>query len=319
MTIRQIVFLIFTISILISCRRGYKIEGDKVYYETWNEGSGQNKRIIEQADAKTFQELNLKNDADFDFGKDKNHLFINGELINNIDPKTFKYIGNYIFRDKDSAYFFGSYNNLNECVIKGVNPDRIKLIKYPWAKANNLLINGQDTIYLDDINDFKPIDEDWGKTKKYVINGSQILYDADVSTFKITSSFQGKDKNFNYEFGAINEDDFKKVSFKTFDFDNKDFCKNEPIVFIDICDSLVSFTEDKNKTIKVVEILKQKGFTIDNTKYLDWGGESKIIRTTMISNKCNCIVEKLYRYDYGKPSETKNIFKVTERIYCKPK
>lgn len=319
MTIKQIIFLIFTISILTSCRRGYKVEGDKVYYETWNEGSGQNKRIIEQADAKTFQELILKNDSDFDFGKDKNHLFINGELINNIDPKTFKYIGNYIFRDKDSAYFFGSYNNLNECVIKGVNPNTIKLIEYPWAKANNLLINGQDTIYLDDINDFKPIDENWGKTKKYVINGSQILYDADVSTFKITSTFQGKDKNFNYEFGAINEDDFKKVSFKTFNFDNKDFCKNEPIVFDDICDSLVSFTEDKIKMIKVVEILKQKGFTLDNTKYLDWGGESKIVRTTLISNKCNCIVEKLYHYDYGKPSETKNIFKVTERIYCKPK
>lgn len=319
MTKRQVIFLFLTISILTSCRRGYKVEGDIVYYETWNEGSGHNKRIIEKADAKTFQELILKNDADFDFGKDKNHLFINGELINNIDPKTFKYIGNYIFRDKDSAYFFGSYNNLNECVIKGVNPNTIKLIEYPWAKANNLLINRQETIYLDDINDFKPIDEDWGKTKKYVINGNQILYDADVSSFKISSSFQGKDKNFNYEFGTINEDDFKKVSFKTFDFNNTDFCNNVPIVFFDICDSLVSFTEDKNKTIKVVEILKQKGFTIDNTKYLNWGGESKIIRNTMTSNKCNCIVEKLYHYDYGKPSETKNIFKVTERINCKPK
>lgn len=317
MKIRQVIFLIFTISILTSCRRGYKVEGDKVYYETWNEGSGQNKKIIEQADAKTFQELILKNDGDFDFGKDKNHLFINGELINNIDPKTFNYIGNYIFRDKDYAYFFGS--KLNESIIKGVNPNRIKLIKYPWARADNFLIHGQDIIYLDDINDFIPIDEDWGKTKKYVINANQILYDADVSTFKVTSSFQGKDKNFNYEFGAISEDDFKKVSFKTFNFDNKEFCNNEPIVFVDICDSLVSFKEDKNKTIKLVEMLKQKGFTIEDKKYLDWGGESKIIRTTMINNKCNCIVEKLYSYDYGKPSETKNIYKITERIHCKPK
>ena len=319
MTIKNLIFILLTLSILTSCRRGYKVEGDKVYYESWNEGSGQNKRIIEKADAKTFQELKLESDADFEFGKDKNHLFINGELINNIDPETFQYIGNYIFRDKDSAYFFGSYNNLNECVIKGVNPNYIKLIEYPWAKANNLLINGQDTVYLDDINEFKPIDEDWGKTNKYLINGSQILYDADVSSFKVISSFQGKDKNFNFEFGAIIEDDFKKLSFNTFDFNNNDFSKNDPIVFVDICDSLVSFMEDKNKTIKVVEILKQKGFSIDNTKYLDWGGESKIIRTTMKSNKCNCIVEKLYRYDYGKPYETKNIFKITERIHCKPK
>lgn len=319
MTIKQVIFLVLTISILTSCRHGYKVEGDKVYYEYWNEGSGQNKRLIEQADAKTFQELVLKSDADFEFGKDKNHLFINGELINNIDPKTFKYIGNYIFRDKDSAYFFGSYNSLNECVIKGVNPNTIELIEYPWAKANNLLINGQDTININDINDFKPIDEDWGKTKKHIINRNQILYDADVSTFKITSTFQGKDKNFNYEFGAINEDDFKKVNYKTFDFDNKDFIKTEPIVFVDVYDSLVSYIEDKSKVIKVVERMKQKDFTINNTMFLDWGGESKIIRTSMTNSKCNCIVEKLYRYDYGKPSETKNIYKVTERIHCKPK
>ena len=52
---------------------------------------------------------------------------------------------------------------------------------------------------------------------------------------------------------------------------------------------------------------------------LDWGGESKIIRTTMTNYNCSCIVEKLYRYDYGIPSENKNIFKVTERIYLEPK
>jgi hypothetical protein len=31
--------------------------------------------------------------------KTKNHLFIDGKLINNIDPNTFKFIGNYIFSD----------------------------------------------------------------------------------------------------------------------------------------------------------------------------------------------------------------------------
>lgn len=281
MTIRQVIILVLTISILTSCRHGYKIEGDKVYYESWNEGSGQNKRIIEQADAKTFKELTFDCDCYFEFGKDKNHLFIDGELIKNIDPNTFEFIGNYIFRDKDSAYFFGFYNNLNDCVIKNVNPDKIKLIKYPWSKADNFLIYGRDAVTIDDIDEFVPIDDDWGKTKKYIINNNQILYGADVETFKITSSFQGKDKNFNYEFGIINEDDFKKISFKTFDFSNEDFCQTEPIVFVDVCDSLVSYIEDKNKPIEIVEKLKQMGFTLNNTMYEDWGGESKIIRVPM--------------------------------------
>ena len=90
-------------------------------------------------------------------------------------------------------------------------------------------------------------------------------------------------------------------------------------MFFDVYDSLVSYIEDKNKPIKIVGKLEQIGFTLNDTMYLDWNGESKIIRASMASKKCNCIVEKLYRYDYGKPSETKNIFKVTERIYCEAK
>ena len=101
-----------------------------------------------------------------------------------------------------------------------------------------------------------------GKDKKYVINEGKILYGADVETFIITSSFQGKDKDYNYEFGLIAEDDFKQVSFKTFDFDKKDFCECEPVVFVDIYDGLVSYIEDKNKRIEIVEKLKLKGFTI---------------------------------------------------------
>ena len=297
----KIFITILTISFLTSCRQGYKVENDKVYYEYWNEGSGQGKRLIENADATTFQTVEFDCDCSFDFGKDKNHLFIDGEPINDIDPKTFKFIGNYIFAEK------------------GVKPNQIQLIKYPWAKAGNFLIHGNDTVYLDDIKDFVPIDEDWGKTKKHIINNNQILYGADVETFKVTSTFQGKDKRFKYEFGIINEDDFKKVSFKNFDFTNKDFCQTEPIVFVDVYDSLVSYLEDKNNPIKIIENLKQNGFKLNDTKYLNWSGESKIIRASMTSNKCNCIVEKLYRYDYGKPSETKNIFKVTERIYCETK
>jgi DKNYY family len=137
MTVRQVIIIVLAISILTNCSRDYKVEGNKVYYESWNEGSGQNKILVKQADAETFQKLTFECDCNFEFGKDKNHLFIDGKLINNIDPNTFKFIGNYIFRDKESAYFFGFYNNLNDCVIKSVNPDKIMLIKYQWAKAEH--------------------------------------------------------------------------------------------------------------------------------------------------------------------------------------
>lgn len=302
---------------LAGCRHGYKVENDRVYYEYWHAGLGikQGKRLIEVADAKSFKPLSFDGDINFKFGKDKNYLFIDGEAIKNIDPNTFTFIGNYIFRDKDSAYFFGFYNNLNDCVIKGVNPDKIELIKYPWAKAGNILINGKDTVYLDDINEFVPIDDNWGKTKKQIINKKIILYGADVETFQARSSFQGKDKNFSYEFGFISDDDLKKTSYKTFDFDKIDFCESEPWVFVDIYDSMMSFTEDLNQRIEIVEKLKLKGYTITNLKGSN-SNESKIISVILTNNNCNCYVEKFYSFDYSQPSDTGKVFKVTERIHC---
>ncbi len=195
--------MLLMISILTSCKRGYKVENDKVYYEYWNEGSGQGKRLIETADAKTFQKLQFDCNCNFDFGRDRNHLFIDGGAIRDIDPNTFKFLGNFVFADKDSAYFFGFYNDINDCSIKGIVLNKLQLMEYPWSKAGNILIHGYDTLTLDDIADFKPIDEDWGQTKKYVINDNKILKGADPESFKVINSYTGKDKNNTYEFGEV--------------------------------------------------------------------------------------------------------------------
>ncbi len=316
MTIRYLILAILTVLSLTSCRHGYKVEEDTVYYEYWNEGSGQNKRLLEQADAKTFQILNFDCDCSFKFAKDRNHLFIDGELIKNIDPHTFKFIGNYIFRDKDSAYFFGFYNNLNDCAIKGISPDNIELIEYPWAKVDNILIHGGDTLFLDDINDFVPIDRDWGKTEQYVINESQIIYGADVKTFKVINGYSGKDKEYKYEFGFIADEELKELSYENFDFDKLNYCEFEPTEFVDIYSKLVPYDEKQSKQIKIVDKLKSNGFTILAFKQIN-SGESKIISVTLTNEKCNCYVDKHYHNDYSRPSELENLFKVTERIHCR--
>jgi hypothetical protein len=316
MTIRKIIVTVLTISILTSCRHGYKSEDGKVYYEFWNEGSGQGKQLIEHVDAKTFQKLSFDCNCSLEFGKDKNHLFIDGELIKNIDPNTFKFIGNDIFRDKDSAYFFGFYNTLNDCVIKGISPDEIHLIKYPWAKAGNFLIHGRDTVHLDDINEFIPLDKDWGKTKKYIINRNRILFGADVETFKTTSSITGKDKNYSYESGFINRNDFKKTKYRTFDFTEKNLRQGELMEFVDIYDSLEPLPETQNEKIVIAEKLKLKGFTLKNIRQGNWTVGPRIISVTLSNKKCDCFVDKLYYYDYSKPSETEKEYKVTERIHC---
>ncbi|NEM99164.1 DKNYY domain-containing protein [Pontibacter burrus] len=320
MTIGRLIILVLGISILTSCRHGYKVEDGKVYYEYWHEGLGfeQGKRLIEVADAKSFKPLSFDCDCSFEFGKDKNYLFINGEPIKNIDPNTFTFIGNYIFRDKNSAYFFGFYNNLNDCDIKGVDPDKITLIKYPWAKADNFLIHGSDTIRLDDINEFIPIDDNWGRTKKYIINKDKILYGADVETFKITSSFEGKDKNYNYEFGFIARDDFKKTKYKNFSFQKEDICNSGLLEFTDIYDNEEPIHDYQHEKSVLTENLKINGFTLNAFRHGNWSSGPRIVSYILTDNHCDCYVDKLYHYDYSKPSETEKNYRVTERIHCRP-
>jgi hypothetical protein len=203
MNTRFWLFLLFS-ACLFSCKRKYTVEGDKVYYHFWNEGSGSHKWLLDSADGKSFESVEC--DCNFVIGKDKRHVYMNGVPISGMDPHTFSFIGNYIFRDKDSAYFFGFYNNIQNCRIHNVNPDRIKLLEYPWAKADNILIHGYDTLLLNDVANFVPIDKNWGKTKKYVIYRNKILEDADPETFKvINSGYTGKDKKHIYQSGKIKE------------------------------------------------------------------------------------------------------------------
>lgn len=198
------IFLITLIAaISISCKRSYKTENGIVYYEYWNEGSGQNKVAIEKADAKTFETTEFDCDCSFAFARDKNHLYIDGKIIKSIDPDSFKFLGNYFFRDKDSVYFFGFYSDIQDCSIRGINPEKLHLLKYPWAKSENILIHGNATLSLGDIERFSIIDENWGKTDKYVIYGNEILKNADPKTFHVINSYSGKDKNHIYEFGKI--------------------------------------------------------------------------------------------------------------------
>jgi hypothetical protein len=198
-------YVALALSLMTGCSTGYKVERDGVYYEYWNEGSGQNKKKIANADARTFEELEFDCDCSFKFGRDKNHLYIDGKTMRNIDPATFNFVGNYIFRDNKPAYFFGFYNDINDYAIKDVNPNKIKLISYPWSKAGDTLIHGGDNLILDDINSFKPIDKDWGLTKQHVIYKSKILAGADPKTFKVINSYSGKDKLHDYEFGKIKD------------------------------------------------------------------------------------------------------------------
>ncbi len=199
----QLKILLVLITLMFSCEKGYKVENNKVYYINWNEGSGITKTELEKVDVLSFSPLEINCECDFRFGRDKNHLYIDGRLYNKIDPNTFHHIGNYIFADKDSAFFWGFYDELENTVIKGINPKEIKLLTYPWAKAKNTLIWGRDTLKVDDVNQFIALDDDWGKTQNQIIYRNKVLDSVDYNSFKIINSYIGEDNQYRYEFGEI--------------------------------------------------------------------------------------------------------------------
>ncbi|WP_179223132.1 DKNYY domain-containing protein [Pontibacter ummariensis] len=188
--------------ILFGCEQEYIVKDNKVFLKGWNEGSGSYERLIEEADAKTFQTIDT--DENLTLGKDNNHVYIESTLIENFDPKTLKYIGNYYFVDSDSAYFFGFYSNIDDCEIIGADPKSLKTFdKFPWAYDKNHIIYGHTIVAIDDLSDFEIISENWGRTKDKIIYKGRTLHGVDIKTFEIVDEYMAKDKYHTYEYGEI--------------------------------------------------------------------------------------------------------------------
>ncbi len=95
-------FLGLLVMIFISACNNYEKDGDKVYYNSWNEGSGSHKYQLVDVDAAKFHVLYYDS-----YAKDDKFVFYNGLLIPGADAKTFEAIGNYYAHDKFHGYYGG--------------------------------------------------------------------------------------------------------------------------------------------------------------------------------------------------------------------
>ncbi len=94
------IFLIaLGVSSFLSCSSGYRNSGDAVYYEYWNEGSGQQKTKLD-ADPKTFTIFTF--DA---YAKDAQSVFYEGRKIAGADALTFEALGDFYARDKNYGWY----------------------------------------------------------------------------------------------------------------------------------------------------------------------------------------------------------------------
>ncbi|QKG51858.1 DKNYY domain-containing protein [Hymenobacter sp. BRD67] len=130
----KIASLILTLAVcffLCSCKH-YEVKDNRVYYDSWNEGSGNNSRLIESAQASSF--IELKYSA---YGKDDRHVYYEGKIISKADPKSFEAIGEFFGKDKKSG-FYGD---------KRVGTSRGKSFK---VLKGNYSVDNHDVFYMDE-------------------------------------------------------------------------------------------------------------------------------------------------------------------------
>lgn len=106
----------FVVSFLFlsGCSTGYRKDGNAVYYEYWNEGSGSHKDKLD-ADPETFEVL--KDDS---YAKDKKRVFYNGDVIKGADAATFEALNEWYAKDKnkgcrDKWGCFNPYHGRQNC------------------------------------------------------------------------------------------------------------------------------------------------------------------------------------------------------------
>ena len=176
-----------------------------VYYE-----NSENLHKIENVDLKTFEAL------DYDFTKDKNNVYYEGEKVEGIDMNSIEVVNRMCIKDKNSVFYRGkklekiSSNNFNyfdggmsyDIILVDKNgayklmenenqKDKIKIIPLD-SKNIDLKILERIESPMNSSNYFKD------KNGVYFLNGEKFvkINGADIDTFEVTMSGKyGKDRN----------------------------------------------------------------------------------------------------------------------------
>lgn len=194
--------------------------------------------VIEEADPETFTALS---DTYLRYAKDKDHVFMWGEVMEEADPDSYEivdtygvwhyskdnnyiYYGNTIIPGADPNTFevlgFGYSSDINNIFYEFLpisEADRASFtyIKYALAKDKNHAYLQGSVIEDIDLATFEFIDKYYYKDKDHVFDNKTIIEGADPETFEILGSYYSHDKNHvykNYENYAI-ADQFDAESF----------------------------------------------------------------------------------------------------------
>jgi hypothetical protein len=226
MRILLIITIVFSF-LFVSCSTGYENDGDAVYYEHWNEGSGQHKKILD-ANPKTFKVLEFSN-----YAKDDKFVFYQGVKIIGADAKTFEAIDEFYAKDKNygwygsdtiktsngktfkviNSYFSTDGNDVFYTTepLKMIEPKNFKIVEGEnnndtWTTDGKYYYYNQYKVPSDDYDNLTIYPKSGGISKdknwvyfldhklNYNIEGKKVVDTIDVASFKVTGYIECRDK-----------------------------------------------------------------------------------------------------------------------------
>lgn len=209
--------------------RGFHVIDGHVVFLDSNAAEGKIKRLVAEADVKTFRACEQPSNAFALFAVDRQHVFM-AELyhvvvIADADPATFEVLtpmGRYA-RDANRVYYCG-------VAIEGADPASFKVVQSPFGRDDRRAYVGTIPIPVRDIATWAPLERGtaqrpwqqihdkkfprphkelsgsgWSKDSVQVYWGESPIDMADAATFETRGRFYAKDRRHVYHGGAIVE------------------------------------------------------------------------------------------------------------------
>ena len=136
-------------------------------------------------------------DADFQtftggavYGKDKNHVYFLGKVMEKADPATFVSLKDFVFdgflgcfaKDKNFVYYQNQIIPEADPLTFVVPED--KTYFYTYGKDKNFVFSGTRKVPNIDPDGFEVIDRNYTRNKKFLYWNEELVKDADPATFE---------------------------------------------------------------------------------------------------------------------------------------
>ncbi|CAF0983573.1 unnamed protein product [Adineta ricciae] len=160
------------------------------------------------------------------YGKDSNHVFFMGKIMENVDPFSFQVMDNSYARDHQHVFQHGrivanlqsqntqvSLNRNEACAMPTQSVTSMNSMYAPDATSNVLSYEIKDfkvffnTQYVVDARwiDFTDLGHGYGKDSLHVFYMGQLMQNAHSFSFEVLKKGYAKDKNFVFHNGRIVE------------------------------------------------------------------------------------------------------------------